>query len=60
MLEENKKVELNDDDLQDVTGGGKDGPSKCAAYQYRGQYTTCPNPFKGICKQCGKCELNVD
>ena len=54
-------IELSDSDLDQIWGGqgGKNGAPKCAAYQYRGQYTSCPNPFMGICKQCPKCELNV-
>ena len=60
MSEENKKVELNDEDLQEVTGGGKNEKPKCPAFQYKNRYTTCPNPGKGIYKQCDKCDLNVD
>ena len=59
MSEENKKVELNDEDLQEVTGGKSEKP-KCPIYQYRGRYETCQNAYKGTYKQCDFCDLNVE
>ena len=60
MSEEKKIIELNDEDLEKVSGGGKDGPEKCPVYQSKKKYTSCPVPGKGLLKQCGGCELNVD
>ena len=59
MSEENKTLELKDEDLQKVTGGSGDKPS-CQYYRCRNTYSTCPNPLKGLCQQCKKCELNAD
>ena len=56
---QNKKLhELTDEELEQVSGG-TDEPPKCAVYQSKGKYQTCPNPRKGTCKQCPMCELNV-
>ena len=61
MSEENKTIELNDEDLIEVTGGNTDDKKPvCAIYQYRKRLNTCTNSLKGTCKQCGDCELNVD
>ena len=61
MSEKNKKVELNDVDLQEVTGGDTDEQKrKCPIYQHRKIYKACPNPAKGTCRQCDNCDLNVD
>ena len=56
-----KKVELNDEDLQEVIGGNTDDKKPtCSVYRYRKRYNTCPNSLKGTCKQCEYCDLNVD
>ena len=59
MSEEKKIIEINDENLQEVTGGNGDKPA-CPYYKNRNTYNTCPTPLKGKCQQCGNCELNVD
>ena len=56
---QNRKLhELTEEELEQVSGGTNE-PPKCAAYQNRKKYQTCPNPAMGTCKQCPMCELNV-
>lgn len=49
---------LTEEELEQVTGGGAKQPS-CPIYQYKNEYKECTEPYKGTCKQCPGCELNL-
>ena len=57
MSKEKNRIDLKDEDLEKVTGGGK--PKICGFSNRTDQYTTCPiSSVKGQCIQCGSCPLN--
>ena len=50
---------LTEKELEQVTGGYSPQRS-CEIYQYRNKYRECQNPYKGLCKQCCKCDFNEE
>ena len=60
MSETNEKIELTDESLEQVSGGGEwpDGPN-CKYYKSRRAYKTCPaGGFMGRTHNCSECFLN--